>query len=240
MPGGAAAIAKTFLHIHNEDVSDASYVFGLVDPTGTLAFEPPSGFTVVGPGETNVIEVTIIAPPAGTPGTGIAYRANVVEMTTGAVATVNGELRNTDEVAFSAGGSKQILPEDQPESDGGTTNKSEAQLPPKMLSGKFEGDPFRTVIFTETITLGPRETHKLTIPIDLELFEARGAIHGFGDLVIEWDQDGDGFPDPGGSITLCPPMPNAGPTCPGDFNNDGDVDGADLGQMLGNWGACPE
>lgn len=29
------------------------------------------------------------------------------------------------------------------------------------------------------------------------------------------------------------------PTCPGDFNDDGMVDGADLAVLLGSWGACP-
>jgi hypothetical protein len=30
------------------------------------------------------------------------------------------------------------------------------------------------------------------------------------------------------------------PPCVGDLNEDGVVNGADLGLLLGNWGACPE
>lgn len=39
------------------------------------------------------------------------------------------------------------------------------------------------------------------------------------------DDNGDGIPD------SCP-------TLPGDFNNDGKVDGGDLGLLLSNWGTC--
>jgi Bacterial Ig-like domain len=41
------------------------------------------------------------------------------------------------------------------------------------------------------------------------------------------DSDGDGTPD------VC-----EAPACPADFDNDGDVDGADLAVMLGAWGTC--
>ncbi|MBM4112595.1 MAG: hypothetical protein FJ253_04355 [Phycisphaerae bacterium] len=40
------------------------------------------------------------------------------------------------------------------------------------------------------------------------------------------DKDGDGVPDD------CV-------ACPADFNDDGVVDGDDLGSLLGEWGACP-
>ena len=30
------------------------------------------------------------------------------------------------------------------------------------------------------------------------------------------------------------------PPCVGDLNEDGVVNGADLGLLLGNWGACPQ
>jgi hypothetical protein len=34
-------------------------------------------------------------------------------------------------------------------------------------------------------------------------------------------------------------LPPAAPPCPADLNNDGVVNGADLGLMLGSWGVCP-
>jgi len=39
-----------------------------------------------------------------------------------------------------------------------------------------------------------------------------------------------------GTLTITGPTPP--PVCPGDLNNDGQVNGADLGLLLGNWGTC--
>jgi hypothetical protein len=240
LPGGVSATATASIYFVNEGLTDEVYVFSLVDPDGVIAFEPPSGFVEVAAGEMVVAQVTMLAPAAGTPGTGLPYRANIIETTTGASATVIGEVRNTDAIYFSTDSGKQIpSPDDggDADSDGGTTNKTEGQLPPVMLGGRFENDPFRTLIYTETITLAPREVRALVIPVDPGLITLRTGPTGFADLVIEWDQNGDGFPDPGGSITLCAPVP--GGACPTDLNGDGTVDGADLGQMLGAWGTCP-
>ena len=44
-----------------------------------------------------------------------------------------------------------------------------------------------------------------------------------------------GVCDPGGNgiIDTCE-------TCPADFDGDGDVDAADLAELLGAWGSCPD
>lgn len=41
------------------------------------------------------------------------------------------------------------------------------------------------------------------------------------------------------ALRAIPPAPPPPPPCPADLNGDGAVNGADLGLMLGAWGACP-
>jgi hypothetical protein len=41
------------------------------------------------------------------------------------------------------------------------------------------------------------------------------------------------------SINISDSCGGSGPACPGDFNNDGFVDGADFGNILAAWGSCP-
>ena len=45
---------------------------------------------------------------------------------------------------------------------------------------------------------------------------------------------------PGSTVTWDIGMPAATPTCPADFDSDGDVDGADLSAMLAHWGEVPD
>jgi hypothetical protein len=42
-----------------------------------------------------------------------------------------------------------------------------------------------------------------------------------------------------GTLTITPGSTPCSVPCPADFNDDGVVDGADLGSLLGEWGACP-
>jgi hypothetical protein len=63
------------------------------------------------------------------------------------------------------------------------------------------------------------------------MFPACGA--GFADFVAYDTGNRQWYVSINGDFSSC------GNNCPADFNNDGTVDGADLGSLLGEWGACP-
>ena len=95
--------------------------------------------------------------------------------------------------------------------------------PGSMAMGKFEAEPGAGA-----------EIHLALRAIDFAM--------GYSDIVLftqTEDADGQGGMVPLGSfmVSIAPPSGGNEP-CPADFNNDGKVDGGDLGLLLSAWGKC--
>ena len=96
--------------------------------------------------------------------------------------------------------------------------------------------------------LNPVQIQSLTSPDGSIIYPNLDNGDPSGPLSSPFDADGDGVPD---VVDNCVAAPNSdqvdsdgdgiGDVCDGasaDLNGDGSVDGTDLGQLLGSWGAC--
>lgn len=106
------------------------------------------------------------------------------------------------------------------------------------LSGDSGAGTFNT-IFANTATLGPAVYHNVA-------FQANGSgdlpaayvCWGTNDLGVVQTLVFDFFDDASKGIAITFPLVENCLAVPGDLNGDGNVDGADLGLLLGSWGPC--
>ncbi|MFO0874122.1 MAG: LamG-like jellyroll fold domain-containing protein [Phycisphaerales bacterium] len=89
-------------------------------------------------------------------------------------------------------------------------------------------------VVTGVINVAPGAT--ATIPVVVEALSVD--LLGWYNLVVSVDVDGDGVFEPAAVLGLQALLEPLAPSNLADLNGDGQVDGADLGELLGQWGPC--
>ncbi|MFO0874924.1 MAG: right-handed parallel beta-helix repeat-containing protein [Phycisphaerales bacterium] len=130
--------------------------------------------------------------------------------------------------------SNQILDNHATSQGGGLFNNGAGT----SLSGDSQAGTYNTIV-GNTATLGPAVYHNVA-------FQANGSgdlpaayvCWGTNDLGVVQMMVFDFFDDASKGIAITFPLVPDCLAIPGDLNNDGHVDGADLGLLLGGWGPC--
>ena len=244
LPDGTG-LAKAVLTICNCDNEfDKQYFFDMVsDSPGLLGFAPDQGVVLVPAGQCVDIPIDVLCSPNIPVGGGALFHANITNLTMGGFFRCDGSVRQT-------GDTKVITPD--PVVPGPVDVPVDLPFQLRLPGGFgepvelfFEAMPAGQVELGMTqMTVAPPNTEGpvivgLLLPAIQKVraagTRAPGDVIGFTDVVISWDQNGDGVPEPGASIAV---KGVQGP-CIGDLNGDGLVNGADLGLLLGAWGPCP-
>jgi hypothetical protein len=239
VPGTDVGQAVVTLTICNCTDEAAEYAWTFPDQP-PLSFMPATGGVGLAPGECIDVPITVTCP-GGVPGEAAVFTVVVENLNTGNVFKCQGAIRDTGDIKPTPTPAVVPVEEDEPivgtvvvtnTGDSPVTWSPVAEIMPD--DGLFRVDPIEPV----SIAAGDTETIVLVVG---RTKNARGDIaipQLFYDVVIKWDQDGDGDLEAGSSFALYND-PNAGVSCPGDLDGDGVVGASDLAGLISSWGACP-
>ena len=261
VPGCNVSIAPGVLTICNEKPEPAEFTWVLTDVSGLgLQFMPSSGTS--GPGNSPFgvpstcvdIPFTVICPPNFPVGSVADYQATVTKVGTMETFTCFGNVRNVSDWKLDPVGDPVIdvsIPVDatQPAvssrgglsvSNIGSSGKDGVSITPVVM-GPFRVEPSQLVI--PPITPGSSFTVDSFFDVFYEIQTPQSLTRGappqsnIGDILfmIDTDVPPDGIADTVIGSQTVRGVPSVAP-CPGDINNDGVVDTADLGILIGAFG----
>jgi len=236
----SVAIATVNLKICNCTDEPAPYNWRLVDPNGLLTFSPSQGTIMqLGPGECTNIPITICCPPGSPVGVPVVYFAEIINKNTGAVFGCEGSVVFTGDVKLEPCDPTLPTPTGVPTRGGfvaTTLNPEGSQIFPTF---EAMGGWNVQVSGPAQVDIPPGEA--VLVPLEILVLSQSPVSGGagvptgqFADLLVSWDQDGDGTSEVGSSITFQVSTP-----CVGDLDGDGVVGSSDLALLLGGWGLCP-
>jgi len=258
IPGCDVSIAPGVLTICNEKPEPAEFFWELIDISGLgLQFMPQSGIAAPGMDPTGIstgpcidIPFTVICPPNFPLGTAADYQAIVTKVGTNETFTCFGNVRNASELKLDPAGDPVI---DVPiPLAGAQATAVRGQLVVSNLGSSGKDDGSRLYI----VPMGPFAVAQATLDIppippgsswavdsffDVSFSGARrgAGVDLMGDILFMIDTDGDNVGDTVIGSQTVRGVPTAAP-CVGDLNGDGVIDTADLGILLGVFGApCP-
>jgi len=230
---GTAVVTLTICNCSNE-ITDYTWDF---PPQPPLLFSPPAGMVTLGPGECVDIPITVTCPADFvTPGNGVTFTVLIANGTTVTSFKCVGSIRNSGDVKATPTPPVITVSTTGPIYVGVlVTNTSDTPIlwDPTVevmpQTGEIVAAPF------EPVMLAPRSSMHKTFRVNrFEL--ARGfPADSFFDVVIKWDQDGDGVQEAGSSAAIH--TVRADP-CAADLNGDGVINGGDLAILLASWGPC--
>ncbi len=228
VPGSDLGMADVVLTICNCTNTRSDYEwFFPNDPFNAMPFQ---GTTTLDPGECVEIPITIFCPP-GQPGEATVFTIVITNLTTGTVTKCQGSFVYTGEVKAEPADPVIVVetprPVDFAVTATNTSNKPVSWAPQTRVvpADIWQVEPI------EPIVLGPGETQTLN------LTARRVADHEpfvFYDIILLWDQDGDGDNEAGSSVAL---RIDRG-ACIADLDGNGRVNSGDLAILLAAWGPC--
>jgi hypothetical protein len=238
-PAIGLSTASAVLTICNTCPDDRMVAFNIVPQiAGLLTFTPSIGNILIPANSCIDIPISIVCSPnLPNPG-GALFDVFITDLATGITNTCTGSVRNS--------GLIKVVPTNPVVSVNPVTGTDFDFLVSNTTSQPITKTFFFDVMPAGAATL-PFNQVTLTVPPDGILIglllpavqTVRSASRAptfdvFFDVIVSWDQDGDGTPEVGSSIGG-----RVIPVCAGDLNGDGTTDGADLGLLLGGWGPCP-
>ncbi len=254
VPGCNVSIAPGVLTICNTKPGGAEFMWELIDDSGMgLQFLPSSGFAAPGNNPTGIptpcidIPFTVICPPNFPLGSVADYSARVTKVGTNETFGCSGNVRNFTEWKIDPVGDPVIdvpVASDATQKAGagrgqlvvsniGSSGKDGVRFSIEPM-GDFGVSPSELVI----PPIPPGTSYSIDSFFDVFYVGARRGVDAsppMGDILFKIDTDGDNVPDTViGSQTVRGVLQPA--PCPGDINNDGVVDTADLGILIGAFG----
>ena len=251
VPGCDVSVAPGVLTICNDKSQGAEFTWVLSDPFGMgLTFQPSNGFTGLAPGECIDLPFTIICPPGFPAGAVADYEATVTKVGTNEVFGCFGSVRNDSDLKI-----------------GNPVPVVEVEIPPSpILAGPRTnvrmsvdnlGSSGKDGVSLYIVPMGGFGVSPAVLPLppiaegasisdcrfdvffDISLRGDPPQQTVMGDILYMLDTDGDNVGDQVIGSQTVRGIPQAAP-CPGDINNDGVIDTADLGILIGNFGLmCP-
>ncbi len=242
IPGTNIGTASITLTICNCTDLTSNYTWDF-PPQPPLSFMPAMGMVTLAPGECVDIPITVTCPAdLATPGNGVVFTAVIENTTTGISAKCQGSIRNSGDVKADPTPPIVTVDTDGPIDVGVlVTNSSDN---PILWDPTFEVMPQTDDIVVapfEPVVIPARASmHKNFRVNRIEFSSARGGVAEhepfvFFDIILSWDQDGDGSPEPGSSVAIRSVRSNP---CAADLNGDGVIDSGDLARLLAAWGPC--
>jgi hypothetical protein len=237
VPGTDVSQAVVTLTICNCTDESAEYAWSFPDQP-PLTFSPATGGVGLAPGECIDIPITITCP-TGVPGEAAVFTVVVENLNTGNVFKCQGAIRETGDIKPTP--TDPVVPIQTDDPTVGTlivTNRGAdpvnwAPIVEVMPDdGRVRVDP----IPSRTIEPAATETVELAVAY-AEMARGSAPAPLFYDVIIKWDQDGDGVAEAGSSFALF--NDPRGAPCVGDLDGDGVVGASDLAALIGGWGACP-
>jgi len=224
-----------------------TYRFMMEDKSGCepgAQFYPASGSVTLARGECRDIPIKVFCPPR------TACQDKCVNFSANVVNTVTGEQFRCDGKAVLVENFK-VTPNDPVTP--GTPGEPATGIVNVARTGDAQNDTLMLELIPMNLELASPQTMEVplpqepnaTIPVEIVALSLRGispqAPEGEipppdqGQVLIAWDDDGDGTTEVGSSITFR----FTEEPCPTDLNGDGKTDGQDLGVLLLGWGPCP-
>ena len=221
---------------------------GIDGPTGFTILSPGNPIMIPGNGCVNVtVEIDRPAQMNSTFDVG-CYELTVSDVASGASSTCRGSVQDRRDLC-------PLLPEDPVEMEAGIQAEINIEI---LVTADLEPEliTWAAVAYAEDMTpsslisINGAEPGTMamgeffpepgsTVEIHLDLLTLDFAM-GYSDIVLfTRSESSEGNMMPLGSfmVSIAPPTGDT-PPCPADFNNDGKVDGGDLGLMLSAWGKC--
>ena len=243
VPGTNVGTASVVLTICNSTDIVSNYTWDF-PPQPPLSFTPAMGMVALAPGECVDIPITVTCPEDfATPGNGVVFTVVIENATTGTATTCQGSIRNTGDIKANPTPPVVTVDMNGPIDVGVlVTNTSDV---PVLWDPIFEVMPQTDDIVVapfEPVVIPARASmHKNFRVNRIDFSSARGGVAPhepfvFYDIILSWDQDGDGSVEPGSSVAI---RSIRGNPCAADFNGDGVIDSGDLARLLASWGPCP-
>ena len=237
IPGTDIGTATVTLTICNCSNFLSDYTWDFSDHPD-LMFSPDMGAVTLEPGECIDIPIMVTCPAdLITPGNGVQFSVVIDNTTTGETMKCTGSIRNSDMVKADPPTPVVTVDDftatDVPIVVSNMNDKPILWDPTFQVmpqGGEIRVDPLKPVMIparsTRTIVV---KVNRLELARDHEPFV-------FYDIILYWDQNGDGAPEPGSSFMVRTTGPDS---CAADLNGDGQINGGDLAILLAAWGPCP-
>ena len=218
-------------------------------PTGFTVISPPSNFIIV-PGNACVhVTVEIERPAQMTALNQVGcYELTLIDVQSGMSTTCRGSVQDRRDLC-------PLMPDDPVEMEIGAVALISVAV---VVSEDFEAGVVEWAAVAYGEDMAPSSIFSIngaepgsmatgmfeskagsSVEIPLQLYAIDYAM-GYQDIVLftrTGDADNEYVPLGSFMVSIAPPTGDT-PPCPADFNNDGKVDGGDLGLMLSAWGNC--
>lgn len=230
-------VANAILTIYNPTPVISQFNWQLSSATPGVSFAPATGLTIAPNGAFTEVNILISAPASAVPfGQAIEYRATVLNVTANAEFVLTGRIVRPHELT--------MVPSDPVLQLNELPNEDSVLLywvisnptPVNQVltfTVDLEGVPgaYATPVYGQmSVAAG------LSRVIAVRVFLTNVSPGGYVDVIVSWDQNGDGVPEVGASSSIWSRHEIS--RCTGDLNGDGVVNGGDLGALLSHWGLC--
>ena len=243
IPGTNIGKADVALTICNCTDQPTEYRFQMKSGDPGVQFDPPMGMISLQPGQCIDIPITVYCPPGLPPGEGFTFSANVINLATGGQFECTGLVKGVQDFKVTPVDPVIVVPIPDP------TDPPVIVIP--FLGTNMGGGLDPLSLSFETMgpilppspmqfLIPPGDTQGLELMLQAVVMPPESAAPGpptTATLLVKWDDDGDGIAEVNSSVNLRFEFGAGG--CVADLNSDGRVDGADLANLLANWGMCP-